>query len=814
MDACTRVTFIAILLTMYATAESAQSDWWPSLKAAFQQAKSLDVMLLIKEPGEATRTCRITLSRPAKFLIKEPQLHVRSNGSIIEWLDTSETVTKSVVSDVAGIRRAFDRDYLRIWSLFVQPDALDSLVAKSLEPEPRGSTLFGVLALKDPTRTGFELRAIIEPEDRLPREIHIWKPGFDITKAIVSEIKINPAVTDELFGKSAVQTKDVERSREVRVAQFPWEDLLALSSSRVFPSGTHVLLSGAFPREFSKIGGRTCTLTLLVDGNVQGQVDAVDNWQMKWIPEPGKLGSFNLKLEGKQGNQKINIGECTVEVRSDWPWNIKEASLDDSGAAVLILNEPLAEKTTKVQVTWNGSATTTFIRDGAIFVRSEQLVPGRVNLRGSLQRADGSVFELMPRVITLDSRIVCNLPSNDLLTVNRTTLEQLIKIGVTFRKPFNATQWIAWCNGFAVARGAYSGNNIDLPVESVFDGKNDLIFELKSPSASMFSAPVEIQAKVDVDVQRLRVSEILLATIKQPIRETALYLAQAAKMLPDTDEVTEGLLGMQRLRPGQWAATAEAISKISDMAPHRPPATTDLSFNERAKEVSNVAMGIMSSSAKFAGKLSVGFGEGGLVSKSRNLLLTLDDMVAALKSANGSMDSATRQLKILGKFLKDFPPRKPGGLELEQSLVTHMASDAPLLYYPLLFLQDVRNLVAGHDNYQALDMLNRTMFNLRGDAPFRTRFIRVIELLREVIGWKDQVAKLLRQISDLEGALARASSSEERHVIAGKIAEIRITISKIMRQIRDQQYEAWLRIGDMAADLGINFSGVADVAPK
>ena len=769
---------------------------------------------MIKEPGETTRTCRIVLARPSSFLIKEPQLHLRSNGLNIEVVDGSGAVTSSRATDASAIRDAFNRDYLRIWSLFIQPNSLDGFDAKNLDPEPRGSQLFGVVMLSDMKRVGFGIRMVIDPTDRLPREMQILKPGSaEMIKVTVAEIKLDQDTAADLFGKKVDANVVSAAASDARVVQQSWEALMS-ASTRVYPTRTHVALTGPFPKQFTKDGGRECTITLLVNDKVSGRVDTTDKWQVLWVPDLGQLGKFTLRVQGRQGSQVVELGQCEVDIRADWPWAVQSAVVDISGAVILSLEQPLPQDVTRLTLSWNGLVTNAAALGSSIRIGSGRLVPGLVNLQGSLTRSDGSTFELAPRTVEVESLVTCSVPA-DTLTVSRATMEQTIEVGMAFKKPFAATKWTAWINGFAVATGRAAGDGISLPLEAVFDGKNDLVIEFTAGVASVFSAPVTVMATVDADVQRLRVSELMLAAIEKPVRRAVLLLAQGQKMTPKDDPTAmEVLEGIPLPAPGHWIEISEAIAGVNEIASLKPPITTDLRFNERAKELVSVAKGVVVSTQYAASNLAVAYGEAGLISRSKNLLLTLSEMVGALKTANGNTSNALDSLTTLVRFMSDFPPRTAVQFDRESMLLKRMAGDATLRYYHLLFLEDVRDLVAAIDDINRLDRLAKTIANLQGDAPFRERLKRAIEILKEVVGWKNEIRKLNQQIADLELAMARATSKEERESLGKKIGDLRGTASAKERQIRKQQEEAWRLIAEAATELGIDFTGVFDVAPK
>lgn len=790
-----------------------QDDWLPGVKSAFQQAKTMDVSVVIREPGEPPRSARLVFARPNKFYLYDSGRIVRSNGTVIETLDSPDKVSASVASDDKSIAKAFESDFWRIWSMFIRPNCLDGFEVKNLDPEARGAELFGVMMLSQPSGGGKFLRLIIDPKDRLPREVQFSSPGrTEVTKAVVGSIKLDQEVDEALFGKPTSASELATPGSKNGSAAATWTALVEAKET-LYPSRTNVVISGDFPKQLTTAGGRTAKIVLTVNGKVSTEVETGKGWKLTWVPEPGQLGECVLELQGRQSNQVVALGTARAMIRPDWPIKIAGSEIDENGSIRLDVSSSLPTGITGLMVSLNGKKGGASISGDVVVLSSTSVTPGQVNLGGSFTRLDGAEFELSPTTFILNSLLDCVISPDQKWEVTRANMEQTAKISVTSKRPFSPTKWTAWTNGFQVANGEMSSGNVNLPLEAVFEGKNDLVLELSNSKVTLFSAHIPIVAKVDVDVQRLRVSEILQRVIELPLRRSVLLLAMAQELSIDEEASAKALTDLKLPGPRKWIESSLAISEVDTITNQRPPVTTDYTFNERAKELDGVAKGILRLTCSAAAKLSIAYGDGRIVANGPNLAATISQMISALKGATSEIQMSLENLAVINKFFAEFKPRVSVSFARETSLLKQMAAGTQLRYNHQTFLENIAEILRIIDSVDGLDKLKKTVETTQ-DVPFRKKIQVAIDHLIYAAQFKLEMIKLMVEIRRLELAMSRASSKEEREVHAKRIAELRQAYANKEEDRKIERARAWAIIEEIATELHIDFSGVLLVAPK
>lgn len=785
-------------------------------RAALQRYRSLEVTLMIKEGRNPARTMRLVLAKPGMARVEMPDRLITSDGdSILIRPMAGGTATTQPYSD-AFLLAAFDRDDLRLWALFFAPKSLDSYSVKASNSVLQDNRLLASYTLDDPKRPGVAYAVLIDPTTHLPTEISVSRPdSIELTRISVRNVKVDQEVGLSAF-QAAGQTATQSSNSAKREISLQWDELKQRPTV-ILPLQTSFTLHGKFPSELSGLFGSAATISLYADGVLSAQVETESEWKLSWVPKDSGVRSYELRVEARLGQRKVSMGTVEASIRPDLPWAVVSGAVEEDGATLLQGDFKAFEAAEKLTLAADGSPLKSHFQNGKLRVWGDRFAPGRVNLQGKLVTKDGASFELQPASVDIAPWVTVGGWPAETITVGREQLDTGISLVMQTVKGTASGSCVVTVNGIEVLRDQVDDGRVQLAMYNLFDGRNDVRVELHSAGKVYFAPVHTLAASLTVEVQRIRVSDVLRMFARDSLQRAVYFYARVLGAPIERSTLPPGLTDTLEVGPRSWTATAEAMKRTISTEELRVPLTTDAAYNDRAKATGSTFRATAEALSHCINQLVVAHGDAGYLKKRIAVGVSVHGAVGQMREALEDSFASSREGKkrvfAVGEFFIAYPCRSGEFLQNEVRLLRGI-QDLDVSHGELLLcLQLIEDIAGARNDMQRVTALKRAIEGKR-DFRLRAELAQATFYFSEICRIRRQMKDVAEKIERLEVALALATSQEERQEIAKQIARLRTELVDLESGARKLRSEAWRLIEGAAASAGSDLSGAYDAAVR
>lgn len=814
MNQATRLTVTFLVLAALTRLCMGQGAPFDLLKSALQSSNTLKVTVRVKRGNDPGRSVTLALKRPGFVKLDSNDFAITSDGTTILVDDKGRASRKSTPYTLASLTECFVRDDLRLWAIFFAPNAFDGFKVKVEDPVPQDQRLLSSFRLLDPKRPGRTYAVLTDPSNHLPVQITFSTPEDpELTIVSITSMEQGAELPDSTFAVAG-STGVPDTIRATGSLTIPWTEFLRVGGG-LLPSRTRISFTGSFPRDLAGAVGSPGTFTLSLDGVPLSQADSLAEWRLDWTPKESTLLSGTLRIEGRSGSKKEDMGSVQVAIRSDLPWRVESASVQPDGATLLVGDFSMFQDA-QLALTCGGISLKSHLSSQGLRIWGDRFTPGQVSLQGSIVTRLGATFELPSINVDIAPFVTLEGLPTDSVQVGRAQLTESVILAIKSRAPIAKPVCRVWINGVESQGHMIDGERLEIEKYNLFDGLNDLRVMVMSGTVAYFTPPSRMTAKVDVEVQRMRASDVLLGFIEPSMSRVVTLFAQAVSGPLDPLDVPPSAKDCLELRPGAWSLAAKLAADATIKDRPRLPVTIDEAFNRRLSEVADAGIGSVERIRYCLSQLAVGFGSDGLVKRRTTAGERVSDvfgrMVDALESADGTTAEVLARLRSIRQFLVDHPGIQKDGMKAELLLMEKAGGEKRNFEIERV-LRACREMASSRNDLQKLIDFQRKIdgtpdLAARGDLSKACNYFA--EICR--IWIKSDATK--EQIRKLEIARSLATSKEEREVIAKQLADQRTNLVEMQEGAKKVREEAWRLIEASIVGLGADPTGAFDSAKR
>lgn len=778
----------------------ARADALSLFVRGLERCTTIDTTLVVQEEGEASRKIRIVAQRPNRFFVDLGDERIRCDGNAISVLNDADQVRSSQPFSAESLRKAFlGSEYLWIWALFFDRDALQGFSVETLPGVPRGSKVCESVRIK---RQGSACRIVFDPGTRLPLDYEVTTA----TALTVKRVRVATAAEDSKIETSIFGMTDSSSAGATNSAAHLNLAILSVPDYYLVPPSAEVAISGELPGTFRNVEVSSVKVSILVDGVVGSEYETrTPKWILTW--KAPLTGKHAVVVVAKQGEHMETLHKFTATSTHVLPISVSSGNVRPDGSFSLFGDFAGLSGGT-AQLTLGGEPVTFSSNGTTLTLRGDRLIPGHCVLQGHFQRSvDGAEFDLPEQDVTILPAVEVVLAVDKAVNVTRENLTTQVPLKIT-GPTGTPTGQRTWINGFLVAEGA---TPTGITYDNLFEGGNEIVLEVRTNAGTFWSAPVTAQAHLAVDVQRMRVSEVMFPVV-QPLLTCGSYYVISMVLHRSPPEGVNLGAGMPTSRYAdavRLAGTYLSLKKIPKL-----PVTADIDFNAKASPFEEDCRAALDLARGILTKLSYASGEGGFIRRTApdSVGATLRAMAQFFNDADADAKALAKTLTQVDAFMASYPDKKHSRLSEEAKNVKELRIVDENLDR-VGYLTSVSGVIS------LLDGPTESMERFGSQLPagqtsnYGGTLRRAVDLLVEAMKKRDAIVQWLEEISALKLALARENTKEGRAAIARKIAGLQQEVDEARRAVRVLEAKAWGLIEKAGVDSGLEVQGLAVVAP-